>query len=445
MNSNQLSRISVMTSIVLAMLVISMDTTILNTTMPIIAEELGNMNLYAWVFSTYMIASTVLTPIAGRLSDLFGRKRVLAVGMIVFLISSLLCGLSQTMLQLILFRALQGIGAGFMLPFPSIIAGDLFSVAQRGKIQAFFSAMWGLAAVLAPLLGSLFVEFISWRWIFYINLPITIISLLLLLPYKEEYTPKRASIDYLGALLFACGITLVLMPTITSTGALYYALGGTIILLSFVLYERKHASPMLPIPMMRKPAILWISITTFLGCTGLFGISSFIPLFLQEQGHSVFVSGVALLSTAIGWMVSSVPAGKWIIRYGYKPMFIIGNVMLVLCGALLLMINASSSFFTVFAILIIYGLAFGLISTTQIIGAQQLVDAHEKGISTSMQMLVRNIGNAVGISVMGALLINAGDNFYGGIHSLFVYGFVVSLLALASSLFIRERTEVTAR
>lgn len=209
MQSQTISRISVMTSIVLAMLVISMDTTILNTTMPIIANELNNLNLYAWVFSIYMIASTALTPIAGRLSDLFGRKRVLAAGMIVFLLGSLLCGMAQTMVQLILFRGLQGIGAGFMLPFPSIIAGDLFSVKQRGKIQAFFSAMWGLASVLAPFLGSLFVEFATWRWIFYINLPICLISLLLLLPYQEEYTPKRAEIDYWGAALFSLGITLV--------------------------------------------------------------------------------------------------------------------------------------------------------------------------------------------------------------------------------------------
>ncbi len=164
------SRILVMCSIVLAMLIASIDTTIMNTTMPIIAEELGGTELYAWSFAAYMIASTILSPIAGRLSDLFGRKKLFAFGIIVFLIGSLLCGIAATMPQLVIFRALQGMGAGFMMPFPAIIAGDLFSIEKRGKIQALFTGMWALSAVLAPTLGSLFVEFLSWRWIFYINL-----------------------------------------------------------------------------------------------------------------------------------------------------------------------------------------------------------------------------------------------------------------------------------
>lgn len=157
------SRLLVMCSIVLAMLIASIDTTIMNTTMPIIAEELGGTALYAWSFAAYMIASTILSPIAGRLSDLFGRKKLFAFGIIVFLIGSLLCGIAATMPQLVIFRALQGMGAGFMMPFPAIIAGDLFSIEKRGKIQALFTGMWALSAVLAPTLGSLFVEFLSWR------------------------------------------------------------------------------------------------------------------------------------------------------------------------------------------------------------------------------------------------------------------------------------------
>lgn len=159
------SRTTVLISIVLALLVASMDTTIMNTTMPIIAKSLGGFEFFAWPFASYMIATTVFAPVAGRLSDLFGRKRVFAFGIVLFLIGSILCGVSQTMVQLVIFRGIQGIGAGFMMPFPAIIAGDLFSIQQRGKIQALGTSMWGLSAVIAPLLGAFFVEYMTWRWI----------------------------------------------------------------------------------------------------------------------------------------------------------------------------------------------------------------------------------------------------------------------------------------
>lgn len=434
------SRFSVMTSIILAMLIVSIDTTIMNTTMPVVAEELGDLGLYAWIFSSYMIASTVLSPISGRLSDLFGRKRVFAAGIVMFLIGSMLCGMAQTMLQLVLFRFVQGIGAGFMMPFPAIIAGDLFPVEKRGKIQALFTAMWGLAAVIAPLLGAFFVEYATWRWMFYINIPISLASFLLLMPYKEEYEPRRSPVDYGGAVLFAGGITLLLMLTVVSSGYAWYALGGALLLGVFTLYERKQPSPLVPLQMIRKPEIAWMSVTGFLGCAALFGTSSYIPMYLQEQGHSIFLSGVALLGTAVGWMAVSVPAGKWILRFGYRPLFIIGNVLLVCSGLLLLGLNASTSFAYVTAAMTVQGAAFGLISTVSIIGAQQLVSAHEKGISTSFQMLSRNIGTAVGVTVMGAFLLKAGD-FYAGIHHLFLYGSIVSLFALGSSFLIREQRE----
>ena len=197
------NRLVVMISIILAMLVASMDSTIINTTMPIITKDLGGRELYAWVFTAYMIASTVLSPLAGRLSDLFGRKTIFATGILLFMGGSLLCGFSHTMVQLVIYRAIQGIGAGIMLPFPAILAGDLFPVEQRGKIQAFFTAMWGLSAVLAPLLGTFFVDYLNWHWIFYVNIPICLIAFLTLLPYKEVYQPKKSAIDVWGALLFA--------------------------------------------------------------------------------------------------------------------------------------------------------------------------------------------------------------------------------------------------
>ncbi|QPA32148.1 MDR family MFS transporter [Thermaerobacillus caldiproteolyticus] len=432
------SRTSVMVSIVLAMLVASMDTTIMNTTMPIIAKELGGFSLYAWSFASYMITTTVLSPIAGRLSDIFGRKKVFSFGIGLFLIGSLLCGMSQSMIQLVIFRAIQGIGAGFMMPFPAIIAGDLFPVEKRGKIQAFFTAMWGISAVLAPLLGSLFVEYMSWRWIFYVNIPICLLSLLTLLPYKEVYEPKKAAIDYIGAVLFALAISLLLLVTVVKSNQWIYIVIGALVLVVFYMYEKKQVSPLVPLSLVHHQTLKWMNINGFVSCVALFGTSSYIPLFLQNIAHqSVFVSGVALLGASIGWMIAAVPAGKWILQYGYRFLLIIGNLLLVICGLLLALLNEHHGFFYVFFVMFIQGLSFGLTSTVGIIGSQQLAKAHEKGIATSFFMFCRNIGTAIGVTIMGAFLTKAVD-FMTGIHHLFLFGFAGSLVALLTSFLIQD-------
>ncbi|OCT12360.1 major facilitator superfamily transporter [Paenibacillus pectinilyticus] len=430
------NRTTVMVSIVLAMLVASMDTTIANTTMPIIVDDIGGNSLYAWVFTSYMVLSTVLAPLAGRISDLFGRKRIFATGIVLFLGGSVLCGLSHSMLQLIIFRAIQGIGAGVMMPFPSIIAGDIYPVEQRGKVQAFFTGMWGLSAILAPTLGTFFVTYLSWRWIFFVNIPICLISLLALLPYKEVYQPKKAVIDYWGALLFACGISSLLLTTVVHSYTFIYEAIGVILLIIFFLYEKGHAAPIVPLNLMRnRPVALMIG-GSFLSCAALFGTSSFIPLFLQNQGHSLFVSGIALLSTSIGWMVVAVPSGKWVLRFGYKPLLIAGHSLLVVTAVLLFFIREGTSFGYIFGALTMLGLSFGLLFTVSTIGAQQLVEAHQKGISTSLQLFARNIGTAVSVTVMGAIVTQS-DIFYEGIHKMFVYGLLASIIAFAVPFAIR--------
>jgi EmrB/QacA subfamily drug resistance transporter len=432
------SRTSVLISIVLAMLVASMDTTIMNTTMPIIAKDLGRLDLYAWSFASYMIASTILAPIAGRLSDLFGRKRVFASGIIIFLIGSLLCGISANMIQLVIYRGLQGIGAGFMIPFPAIIAGDLFSIEKRGKIQALLTGMWGLSAILAPLLGALFVEYLSWRWIFYVNLPICLLAIVMLLPYKEKYKPKKASVDYIGALLFGVGVTFLLLVTVIEDNKILYLLVGALLMIGFYFYEKKQTSPIVPFSMFKNKTIRWMNMNGFIGNLALFGTSSFIPLYLQNiAGLSLFMSGVALLSSAIGWMCMSVPSGKWIIKYGYRNLMIIGNIFLFISGIMLIFLNENHGFWYVFVVLFIQGLAFGLLSTVGIIGVQQLVGPHEKGISTSFFMFCRSMGTAIGVTIMGAILIS-GSDFMDGIHQLFLYGFIGSILAVITSLFIKN-------
>ncbi|TDF99714.1 MFS transporter [Paenibacillus piri] len=430
------SKLPVMISIVLAMLVASMDTTIANTTMPIIAEELGNFNLYAWSFASYMIMSTVISPVAGRISDLFGRKTIFGAGLILFLLGSVLCGFANSMVQLVIFRAVQGIGAGVMMPFPAIIAGDLFPVEKRGKIQALFTAMWGLSAILAPMLGAFFVEFANWRWIFFINIPICIISFVLLSAYKEVYEPKKSKVDVFGALIFAVGVSLLLATTVVEQGAAIYGIVGAAVLVGFYLFEKRHSSPIIPLAMFRNKPFAWMKVNTFLACVSLFGTSSFLPLFLQREGYSLFISGVALLGMSFGWMAVSVPSGKWIMRYGYAKLILAGNILLVISGLFLLTMKEGSGFWHAFAAMVIQGLAFGLILTVSTIGSQQLVEPHQKGVATSIQLFASNIGTAIGVTIMGAFL--ARSSFFVGFEHLFLFGFIGCLFAFASSFLIRR-------
>lgn len=438
-------RVSVLAGIVLAVLVTAMDTTIINTTMPVIAGELGgsdDKSLYAWAFTSYMIFLTVLAPIAGRLSDMYGRKKVLLAGIVLFLFGSLLCGAAQSMLQLVLFRAVQGIGAGIMNPFPAIIAGDLFTVEKRGRIQALFTAMWGLSGIMAPLLGSLFVEYWSWRWIFFVNIPVFVVAFLLLLLYREVYQPRPAAIDYAGAVMFTAGVGLLLMTTVAGSGLVLCAAGGLALLALFWRWERRHASPMLPLDLMRNRPVVLLNLNAFLSHMALFGASTYLPLYLQEhalkdQEWAIFLSGVAMFGMTVGWMSASVPAGSWVMKYGYRPLIVTGNVMQVVSAALfLLMLGRFNDFWFVLVTTIPLGFAFGMLSMVSIIGVQQLVAPDQKGVSTSLQMFARYIGTAFGVTLMGAMIAQA-PGVAEGFRWIFLYGVVGSLVTTATAFLIQ--------
>jgi MFS family permease len=215
-------------------------------------------------------------------------------------------------------------------------------------------------------------------------------------------------------------------------------------MMAFFLYERKHPAPIVPLNLLRNRPVAIMIASSFLSCAALFGTSSFVPLFLQNQGYSLFVSGIALLSTSIGWMAVAVPCGKWVVRYGYKRLLIIGNVILVITAALFYFINKGSPFWYTFSALLMLGLAYGLIFTITTIGSQQLVEAHQKGISTSLQLFARNIGTAVSVTIMGAILTKS-SVFYTGIHDMFVFGLLASLLSLAMPFAIRSASNLKSQ
>lgn len=430
--------------LVITTLISALDANIMQTASPTIVKQLGGMELFAWIFVVYMLASTVTVPLYGKLSDMYGRKNLLMFSVGLFTLGSILCGMANSMVTLIIFRGIQGLGAGGMIPLSMIIVGDLFTIERRGKIQAVFSSIWAISSIVGPILGSFFVEALTWRWIFFINIPIGIASVLCLLPYKEQMEFKKTHIDYKGFFLFGISITLLLLST-NIEHSIWLLILGVIGLIVFVLVERKESHPFLPVSLFRNMGILMTNLFMLVYCLAFFGTSNFIPLYLQEGSHmSIYKSGLILLSIAVGWTFGSTPAGKWILRFGYKLLFIIGSLITTVSGLALYLFITDISYVSLFIILTIQGVAFGLLFAVGTIASQEFAEAHIKGMSTSLQMFLKNIGTSIGVTVMG-LIINQAVNIHVGMKNLFLYALILSLINIVISFFIPAKTTSSSK
>lgn len=424
----------VLISIILAMLVGAMDTTILQTTAPVITNALGGYQYYGWMFAIYILFSTVSLPLFGKLADIYGRKNVFITSMIIFSIGSLLCGIADSMLELIVYRGIQGLGAGGLFPLTMIIAGDLYSIEKRGKIQGLFSAMWGISAVIAPLIGGFFVETLTWRWIFYINIPIGLIVLLLMIPYEESIVKSQEKLNLKSALLFTASILAFLMNTVTKTNLFIYNLLGISFLIAFLVTEKRSKERFIPLEILKNKSLAWLNINGFLMFISIFAFSNYIPLFMQEvQGVSIIVSGFVLIGMSTGWLIASVPAGKLILKYGYKKTIFIGDSLLLLSAVLSFFIQEHSSFWYIFGLLTIQGFALGLVVTIGTIGSQELAESHQMGLSTSLHFFARNIGTTFGASIMG-MLITQQASVAAGMENLVLYILVATTIGLIISI-----------
>jgi EmrB/QacA subfamily drug resistance transporter len=430
--------------LVITTLISALDANIMQTASPTIVKQLGGMELFAWIFVIYMLASTVTVPLYGKLSDMYGRKRLLMIAVGLFTVGSILCGIAHSMVMLIIFRGIQGLGAGGMVPLSMIIVGDLFSIERRGRIQAVFSSIWAISSIVGPVLGSFFVEELTWRWIFFINIPIGIATVLCLIPYKENLEFKKTSIDFKGFFLFGISITLLLLST-SVKNATWYVIIGLISLILFVLIERKEPQPFLPVALFKNKGILMTNLYMLVFCLSFFGTSNFIPLYLQEGSHmSIYKSGLILLSIALGWMVGSTPAGKWIIRFGYKRLFIIGSFTTTISGLALYLFIHQLSYLGLFLILTVQGFSFGLLFAVGTIASQEFAEPSIKGISTSLQMFLRNIGTSIGVTVMG-LIINHASSIGTGMKNVFLYALILSFITIFLSFLIPVKTSETAK
>ena len=393
----------------LAMLVAAMDSTIVGTALPTIGGELGHFSLYPWVFSGYLLTATTTVPLWGRLADIYGRKLVLYAGLAVFVGASILCGVAHDMLSLVLFRALQGVGAGCLQPVTTTLVGDLFPMPQRAKIQGLFGGMWAVAAVSGPLLGALLVSTVGWRWIFFVNVPIGLGAAFLLWTFNDRVHGEKVSIDYLGAFLLTAGV-----------GALLFGFGnggagshvqwpllllGLAVLAAFVLVERSAASPTVPLRFLSDPVIGPALLLSVLGGTLFFGLTSYVPLYVQAGlGGSPTSAGAALSPLTLGWPLAAAISGRLLLRFGYQRLVLAGTVFILLGTLLLAAPPPITPIAWVGFSTFVTGVGLGTLLSPLLVVLQSMVGWGDRGAVTAMNQFSRTIGGAVAVALMGILL-----------------------------------------
>ena len=405
---------AVTAAVMLATALAALDTTVVGTAMPTIIGSLGGLALYSWVFSSYLLTSTTTVPVYGRLADIYGRRPVFVVGAALFLAGSVLCGAAASMEQLIIFRAVQGLGAGAVLPVSITVVGDIFTVQRRAQIQGLLSSVWAASAIVGPGLGGLIVDHIGWRWVFYVNLPFGLVSITLFLLYLHESVERRQrSVDYIGAVGLTAGLTLLLLGLLESSQGgrglpipAWSLLGGGLILLALVLWNQTRVpEPLLPLALLRR-RVLAVSYGASLavGAT-LLGLSSYVPPFVQGVlGGTAVAAGAALAPMSIGWPVGSMLSGRLILRYGYRPIVLLGTG-LILGGSLgALLIGQSTSQPFIMVVMAVVGLGMGFSATSFLVAVQSSVGWGQRGIATAFIQFARSIGGAVGVAAMGSLL-----------------------------------------
>ncbi|WP_175989676.1 MDR family MFS transporter [Bacillus sp. Marseille-Q1617] len=404
----------VLIAVMLAMFMGAIEATIVSTAMPAIVGDLGGFSLYSWVFSSYLLMNAVTVLIYGKLSDLFGRKPIITTGIVIFLMGSILCGLSQSMTQLIIFRFIQGFGAGAVLPMATTIVGDIYSKEERAKIQGYLSSVWGISAISGPLIGGILVEYVSWRYVFWVNIPLGILAIAgLWLFLHENIEKKKPVIDYGGAALLVLTVSSLMVVLVEGGVRLPWDSWQTILLVStsvlglgvFIYHEMRTPQPMMPFDLWKVRSILVANVVSLTTGIMLIGISSFLPAFVQGvMERSATVAGFTLTAMSIGWPISATIAGRLLLKAGYFFTSLIGGISLIVGASVFVFMQPSfgplwaacGSFFI--------GVGMGLSSTAFIVSIQSTVEWKVRGIATATNMFMRNLGTTIGAALLGGIL-----------------------------------------
>jgi EmrB/QacA subfamily drug resistance transporter len=389
----------------------ALDSTVVGTAMPTVIGELGGLELYPWAFASYLLAATVTGPIFGKLSDTYGRKPIYLAGIFLFLLGSVLAGTSQSMAALISFRTIQGLGAGAVQPVAITIVGDIFELETRARIQGLFGAVWGISAVVGPAAGGFITDLISWRWVFYVNVPFGIVAAFLLAAtLTESFERRERSVDYLGTALLTGGLVAVLLALLGGAGELSWAtialfLGGVAVLALFALVERRAADPVVPLDLFSE-RIIAVSAVGNLAMGGvLLGVSVYVPLFVQGAlGGTAITAGAAVASLSIGWPVGSFVGGRLLLLLGYRTTLLLGSALIALGSALCVPMGSETSLTYIVWAVVVIGLGLGFSSTSYLVSVQNAVPWRRRGVATSSVVFFRTVGGLLGVAVMGAFL-----------------------------------------
>lgn len=404
----------VLLSVMLAMFVSAIEATIVTTAMPVIVSDLGGFSRYSWVFSAYLLMSTVTVLIYGKLADLFGRKPILFIGMFIFLVGSILCGFAVSMEQLILFRLIQGLGAGAVMPIATTIVGDIYSTEERAKIQGYLASVWGISAVLGPLVGGGIVHYLSWEYIFWINVPLGLLAMIGIGLYLHEpEREKKVSIDYKGAVLLTLSLSAILFWLAEggqsfdrlSFYSIALLISGLGLLLLFILVERTAKDPMMPFSIWKNPVIFYANLVSFTTGIILIGVTTYLPTYVTGvMEQPAIVAGFTLTAMSIGWPIASSAAGHLLLRYGTFVVSFIGGISLVIGSGLFIMMNATSGPWWAAMASFFIGVGMGLTGTSFTVTIQGSVPRKVRGSATAANMFMRNFGNTVGAAFFGAIL-----------------------------------------
>jgi EmrB/QacA subfamily drug resistance transporter len=407
----------VFSGLMAGMLLAALDQTIVSTALPTIVGDLKGLEHLSWVVTAYLLASTASTPLYGKLGDLYGRKLLFQAAIVIFLVGSALSGISQSMTQLILFRGVQGLGAGGLMALAMAIIGDLVSPRERGRYQGYLGSVFALSSVGGPLLGGLFVDHLSWRWVFYVNIPVGIVALLVTGAVLHLPRAKVThAIDYVGAALMVGAITCLLLVTVwggvtyawSSPTILAFAAVGIALLAVFLSHETRAPEPILPLPLFRNAIFAVSSASMFVMGLAMFGAIIFVPLWLQiVRGASATRSGLMLTPLMLGIIAASVGSGRAISRIGrYKAFPVVGTALMGIGLWLLSTMDTSTSRAVSSVYMVVTGLGIGLVMQVLVLAVQNAVEARHLGVATSAVSFFRSMGGALGVAIFGSILNN---------------------------------------
>ncbi|MBM4184333.1 MAG: MFS transporter [Gemmatimonadetes bacterium] len=400
-------RRAITSALLLGMSLGALEATVVSTALPTVVLTLGGLAHYSWVFSAYLLTSTASVPIWGRLSDLYGHRRLYLIGIAVFLVGSALSGAAVSMPQLIAFRAIQGLGAGAIIPLGMTIIGELYTLQERARVQAIFSGVWGVASIAGPLVGGYITDALSWRWVFLLNLPVGLLAAVVLASaYPASRRQVTVPVDWLGATLLFAGVTSILIALSDVAGSALPWMAATAVLFAlFTVVERRVVEPILPLDLFRDKLVTRTLVVVFLVGAAMLGSIAFVPLFVQGvMGGTATAAGQALTPLFLGWVIMSVLSARLVILVSYRPTTTVGAVLLVAGYGALSLVGVQTSRAAMYVALFVLGCGLGLSLLSLLLAIQHGVDRSRLGLATSLNQFFRSVGSVVGVALMGALL-----------------------------------------